>query len=153
MSASPMMVSPPPEADKNAGEGSEEVGLIVPAAERCVTPTELLLVDFPSWPRASPKRKQLSPHEESEVAADQENTVKCHRSSTAEQSPSSDCLVRCPIGCLHPPKKPHWKRPSLKDMSQWNPCRKKYRWTPRQCFPVETSRLDPRHEASLWGPR
>ncbi len=96
MEATPTMASPPPETDKDAREGSEEVGLTVSATERCGTLTDLLSLDSPSWLRTSPKRKQLSPPEGSEVAADRENAVKRHRGSTPEQTPFSRLPSRMP---------------------------------------------------------
>ena len=94
----PEKVTPPSEAGKDTREGSEEVGPTVSAAERCVTPTDLLLIDSPSRPRPSPKRKQLSPPEGSKAATEWENTVKQHCGSTPERTPSSRLPGRMPYG-------------------------------------------------------
>ncbi len=53
-------------------------------------------MDSPSRLTASLKRKQLSPPEESEATADQENAVKRHRGSTPERIPFARLPGRVP---------------------------------------------------------
>ncbi len=84
MEATPAMTS----RDRTGYKGGiGAVGQTVSTTKRCVIPMDLLTVDSPSRPRTSPKRKQLSPPEGSEVAADWENTVKRHCSSMQEHPP------------------------------------------------------------------
>ncbi len=109
--APPAMTSSPPEAEPDIEKESGVAGQSVPMTEWCVTPTDLLSVDSPSRSRTNPKRKQLSPSEGSEIATDWENTVKRHRGSTPEHTPSLDCLVGCPIGRLPLPRR--WDRKPL----------------------------------------
>ncbi len=103
--ATPAMTSSPPETEPGTREGSGEVEQTVSTTERCVTPTDLLSVDSPSCPRTSPKRKQLSPPEGSEVAADWENAVQRHLGSTPEHTSFSRL----------PGRRPYWSPPLAKE--------------------------------------
>ncbi len=89
MDATPAIT--PPLIDEKPGmeERARVAEYIAPTPERYVTPNGLLsTTGSPSQPRASPKRKQLSSPEGSEIAAGLVSVVKRHCSSMSEYASS-----------------------------------------------------------------
>ncbi len=99
MNATPTVTPPPLEEKPKVEERAMVVGYIAPAPEGYVTPTRLLsAAGSPSRPRTSPKRKQLSSPEGSEIAAGLVSAVKRHCGSPSEDASSPRLPCRMPYG-------------------------------------------------------
>ncbi len=90
MGATPAEARLPPELKPDMEEKASVAEYTAPTPEGCVTTTGLLSATGSlSRPRASPKRKQPSSPEGSEIAAEWVSTVKRHCGSVSEHAPSS----------------------------------------------------------------
>ena len=99
MDATPAATPPTPAASPEAGERIPIAEYHAPTPEGYVTPTGVLsATGSPTRPRASPKRKQLSSPEGSEIAAGLVSAVKWHCGSASELIPSSRLPERMPNG-------------------------------------------------------
>ncbi len=99
MDTAPATTPPSPVALAEAEEKIPIAEYHAPTPEGYVTPTGVLsATGSPTRPRASPKRKQLSSLEESELAAGLACAVKRHCGSTPELVPSSRLPGHMPYG-------------------------------------------------------
>ncbi len=99
MEATPAVTPPSPGASPEAGERVTVAEYHAPTPEGYVTPTGVLsATGSPTRPRASPKRKQLSSPEGSEIAAGLVSAVKRHCGSESESISSSWLPGRMPYG-------------------------------------------------------
>ena len=99
MDTTPAATPPPPAASPETGEKIPIAEYHVPTPEGYVTPTGLLsATGSPTRPRASPKQKQLSSPEGSEIAAGLASAVKRHCGSATELVSSPRLPGRMPYG-------------------------------------------------------
>ncbi len=99
MDATPAVTPPSPEAALETEEKANMAEYHAPTPERYVTLTGLLsTMGSPTRPRTSPKRKQLSSLEGSEIAAGLVNMVKRHCGSASESAPSCRLPGHMPYG-------------------------------------------------------
>ncbi len=99
MDTTPTVTPPSPKAALEMEERANVAEYLAPTPEGCVTPTALLsATGSPTQPRASPKRKQLSSPEGSEIADGLVSAVKRHCRSASETAPSSRLPGRMPYG-------------------------------------------------------
>ncbi len=99
MDATPAVTPPSPEAAFKTEEKANVAEYLAPTPAGYVTPTGLLSTTrSPTQPRTSPKRKQLSSQEGSEIAAGLMSAVKQHCQSMLESTPSSRLPGRMPYG-------------------------------------------------------
>ncbi len=99
MDTAPAATHPSPVSLAEAGEKILIAEYHAPTPEGYVTPTAVLsATGSPTRPIASPKRKQLSSPEESEIAAGLACAVKQHCRSTPELVPSPRLPGRMPYG-------------------------------------------------------
>ena len=99
MDATPAVTPPSPDTLTGAGERVTVAEYHAPTPEGYVTPTGVLsATGSPTWPRASPKQKQLSSPEGSEIAAGLVSAVKRHCGSESESIPGSRLPGRMPYG-------------------------------------------------------
>ncbi len=104
--ATPAVTSSPPAVKPDVEEGAGVADYTAPTPEGCVTPMGLLsAAGSPSRPRTSPKRKQLSSPEGSEIAAGWVNTVKRHSGSVPEHASNFRFPGRMPYGASSPARK------------------------------------------------
>ena len=97
MDATPAATPLSPEAAPETKEGANVTEYCAPTPEGYVTPTGCLsTMGSPTRPRTSPKPKQLSSPEGSEIAAGLVSTVKRRCGSESESTPVPGCLVVCP---------------------------------------------------------
>ncbi len=99
MDATPGAAPPSPDAAPEAEGRANVAEYHAPTPEGYVTPTGVLAATgSPMRPRTSPKRKQLSSPEGSEVAAGLVSAVKRHCGSASESIPGSRLPGRMPYG-------------------------------------------------------
>ena len=99
MDTTPAATPPSLAASPEAGEKIPIAAYHAPTPEGYVTPTGVLSATAsPTWPRASPKRKQLSSPEGSEIAAGLACAVKRHCGSTSEFVSDPRLPGRMPYG-------------------------------------------------------
>ncbi len=99
MDATPAVIPPSPDASPEEGERVNVAEYHAPTPEGYVTPTGVLSATGSlTRPRVSPKLKQLSSPEGSEIAAGLVSAVKRHCGSASESVPRSRLPGRMPYG-------------------------------------------------------